>query len=166
MQDVCIPDTESLVFDISTSLNAIRDSSDNVRRIEPQANGYRDELDELVLTINAFDQQVQEGSTLASESETIQNQISGAVNTLTAAVSSVQPTDYTSLSYIQAYLDSVEEDISTADIQGWYDHLNQSLYEQQQVRKQLEKQVTAIQTEVHYLRHLQSILPPNCYSDL
>ena len=166
MQDICIPDIDSLVFNTSTSLNTIKDSNDDAKRIETQANGYKDELNELILTINAFDQQVQEGDTLTNESETFQNQISDAVTTLSAAVSSVQQTNYTSVSYIQAYFDSVKEEYLSADIKGWYNHLNQTLHKQRQVRDQLEKQVTTIQAEVHYLRHLQTILQPDCYSNL
>lgn len=134
--------------------------------LEEEARNYEEELENLALTLSAVDQQVRNGSVLANESETLRNQANDAIDTLTTALSQVQALNSSKLSDIQEYLNAVETEVQSANITAWYTSLNQSLYEQQSIRQQLQQRLTAVQAEVSYLRHLQSILPPDCDSGL
>ena len=134
--------------------------------LEEEARNYEEELENLALTLSGVDQQVRNGSVLANESETLRNQANDAIDTLTTALSQVRTINSSKLSDIQEYLSAVETEVQSANITAWYASLNQSLYEQQSIRQQLQQRLTAVQAEVSYLRHLQSILPPDCDSGL
>ena len=134
--------------------------------LEEEARNYEEELENLALTLSGVDQQVRNGSVLANESETLRNQANDAIDTLTTALSQVRAINSSKLSDIQEYLNAVETEVQSANITAWYASLNQSLYEQQSIRQQLQQRLTAVQAEVSYLRHLQSILPPDCDSGL
>lgn len=166
MQDISALDTASLISNITSSLETIEESQETAIDLEQEAHSYEEELENLALSLNAAEQQVRNGSGLANESETIRNQANDAVGMLATALSSVQAVNASKLSDIQAYLNAVETELLSANIVAWYTSLNQSLYEQRSTRQQLEQRLTTVQAEVSYLRHLQSILPPNCDSDL
>lgn len=166
MQDIAALDTVSLISNITSSLETIEESQETAMDLEQEARSYEEELENLALSLNAAEQQVRNGSVLANESETIRNQANDAIGMLATALSSVQAINASKLSDIQAYLNAVETELLSANIVAWYTSLNQSLYEQRSTQQQLEHRLTTVQAEVSYLRHLQSILPPNCDSDL
>ena len=159
-------DTATLLTNVSASQSDIEYSRDRAMELEMAAQGYEETLSSLEENISTSEQLVQSGSLLADESEALRNQANDTVDAIEKALLDLQALDSSKLLEIQDSLTALESELSSADIESLYGMLAQSLSEQRALRHELQQSLASMQAEVDYLRHVESVLPPACDSNL
>ena len=160
-------DTDALVSRISYSQNA---SQKSLEEAVQEAEHYQDRLHYLREETDRAEQVVQNTSALVAESEELLRESNSSVEALKAALSSLDSLESTELQQtlqeLSSQLSLLESELNLTDIQTLYSMLDESLQEQRAARQELESSLAAIEGEIQHLRHLESMLPIGCDSNL
>ena len=160
-------DTDALVSRISYSQNA---SLEEAVQLQMEAEHYQDRLHSLREETDRAEQLVQNTSALVAESEELLRESNSSVEALKAALSSLDSLESTELQQtlqeLSSQLSLLESELNLTDIQTLYSMLHESLQEQRAARQELESSLAAIEGEIQHLRHLESMLPIGCDSNL
>ena len=170
IQGVSGVDTAPFIASLSSSLNYTESSRQRSLQSQMEANEYQQILAYIEGNTERAEELVRNGSVQVDESEELLSQASSSVRVLERALSSLDNLESSqlqeSLHALLSLLYSLESDISSAEIEILYSSLNQSLSEQKAMRQELENSLKETQEEVEQLRHLASLLPANCDSNL
>ena len=96
----------------------------------------------------------------------MRNQARAEVEELRESLANVDKLDMEKLLAIQAFIQQANMEISEADTLTLYQGLRMELTNQQSRRQDLEEELSTLREEVSYLRHINSILPQDCDSNL
>ena len=152
-----IPDVTSLNYSNAT------DIAEEALDLEREAQYYQEELNNQTILFGIAEQQAQNGTLLVNLSENLLNESDLAINILSGALLNLESTDTNILQEVRNSLEATE--LSLVNIAQWYMILNQSLFNQEQFRLQLQQNITEIQEQIDHLVYLHSILPEDCNSN-
>ena len=163
-------DTDALVSRISYSQNASQKSLEEAVQLQMEAEHYQERLHSLREETDRAEEVVQNTSALVAESEELLRDSNSSVEALKAALSSLDSLESTELQQtlqeLSSQLSLLESELNLTDIQTLYSMLDESLQEQRAARQELESSLAAIEGEIQHLRHLESMLPLGCDSNL
>lgn len=146
---------------VSASKNTSQDSLEEVLRLQVQVQQYQEQLTSLTTGVDRDEAAVQNGSQLITKSEELLHEANSSVQTLEAALTSLDSLESSQLEQVvdnlNSQLSSLESELSAADIQTLYSSLSLSLAEQKAVRQELENSLATMEAELQELRHLESM---------
>ena len=150
-----------LLSTVSASKNTSQDSLEEALRLQVQVQQYQEQLTSLKTGVDRDEEAVQNGSQLVTKSEELLHEANSSVQTLEAALTSLDSLESSQLEQVvdnlNSQLSSLESELSAADIQTLYSSLSLSLAEQKAVRQELENSLATMEAELQELRHLESM---------
>ena len=170
LQVIDVLDAGTLLSMVSVSQNTSQDNLEEALELQQQVQHYQEQLMSLKNVVNRDEEAVQNSSRLVAESEGLLREANSSVQTLEAALTSLdflQPSRLQQVvEYLNSQLSSLELELSAADIETLFSSLSQSLEEQKVVRQDLENSLISMEAELQDLRHVHSFLPLGCDSNL
>ena len=163
-------DAGTILSTISESQNTSVEILENALELQSEGQYYQEHLMSLKNDVNRDEERVQNGSELIAESEELLVEADSSIQALEAALASLDSLDSSQLQlvleHLNSQLSSLQSELTSADIQTMYSSLSQSLEDQKAVRQELENDIATMEAEVQDLRHLESMLPLGCDSNL
>ena len=170
MQEVDVLDIHALVTSISSSINTSQNTLDEAMQLKLEAESSWQYLVSLKEDLDRTEEAVENGSSLVAETEQLLQETNSSIQSLQEALSNLDTLEYSELQQVlqdlSSQLSSLESELSMTDISTLYNILSDSLQGEKDTRDELEKAVAVIEEEVENLRHLESMLPQGCDSNL